>query len=200
MQMEMEMKMEMKKKDSKNKKENLIMKKRDRERRYKSLLEKDYLKAIISDLALRFDFTQNSWMCQTIVDKFNQTLENWEKENHIERLKPGDLLLPYKGELIVVPLFDKGALDILIETKLFQPYKKRMIDKVFNLLKSIDNQASLELEDVYSLISLQEGTLIRRFLSREKIYPPAFFIFYRTRQLSQRSPLPLCTLDFVLSA
>jgi len=132
------------------------MKKRDRERRYKSLLEKDYLKAIISDLAPRFDFTQNSWMCQTIVDKFNQTLENWEKENHIERLKPGDLLLPYKGELIVVPLFDKGALDILVETKLFQPYKKRMIDKVFDLLKSIDTQASLELEDVHSLISLRD--------------------------------------------
>ncbi|UCG01845.1 MAG: hypothetical protein JSW11_19845, partial [Candidatus Heimdallarchaeota archaeon] len=130
------------------------MKKRDRARRYKSLLEKDYLKAIISDLALRFDFTQDSWMCQTIVDKFNQTLENWEKENHIERLKPGDILLPYKGELIVVPLFDKGAIDILVETKLFQPYKKRMIDKVFDLLKSIDTQASLE--DVHSLISLRD--------------------------------------------
>jgi hypothetical protein len=130
------------------------MKKRDRERRYKSLLEKDYSKALISDLAVRFDFTQDSWMCRTIVDKFNQTLENWEKENHIERLKPGDLLLPYKEELIVVPLFDKGAIDILVETKLFQPYKKRMIDKVFNLLKSIDNQARLE--DVHSLISLRD--------------------------------------------
>lgn len=130
------------------------MKKRDRERKYKSLLEKDYLKAIISDLALRFDFTQDSWMCQTIVDKFNQTLENWEKENHIERLKPGDLLLTYKGEIIVVPLFDKGAVDILVETKLFQPYKKRMIDKVFDLLKSIDTQASLE--DVHSFISLRD--------------------------------------------
>jgi len=130
------------------------MKKRDRERRYKSLLEKDYLKAIISDLALRFDFTQNSWMCQTIVDKFNQTLENWEKESHMERLKPGDILLPYKEELIVVPLFDKGAIDILVETKLFQPYKKRMLDKVFNLLKIIDNQAILE--DVHRLISLRD--------------------------------------------
>jgi len=130
------------------------MKKRDRDRKYKSLLEKDYLKAIISELALRFDFTQNSWLCQTIVDKFNQTLENWEKENHIKRLKPGDILLPYKGELIVVPLFDKGAIDILVETKLFQPYKKRMIDKVFDLLKSIDTQTSLE--DVHSLISLRD--------------------------------------------
>lgn len=99
---------------------------KERDRRYNSLKEKDYLKAIISDLSLRFDFTQDSWICQNIVSKFIETLENWEKENNIERLKPGEILLPYKGELIVVPIFDKKTLDILIETKLFQPYKKRV--------------------------------------------------------------------------
>ncbi len=125
-----------------------------KDRRYHSLKEKDYLKAIISDLALRFDFTQDSWICQNIVAKFIETLENWEKENNIERLKPGEILLPYKGELIVVPIFDKKTIDILIETKLFQPYKKRVFEKVFTLLKSIDKEATLA--DVHSLISKRD--------------------------------------------
>ena len=123
-------------------------------RRYLNLLEKDYLKAIISDMAQRFDFSEKSWICQTIINKFTEILEKFEQHNNIERLKPGEILLPYKDNLITVPLIDLKTMEILADTKLFPPYKKRTIDKVFAILKNINKQATID--DVYSLISPRE--------------------------------------------
>ena len=130
------------------------MKKRDNDRRYKHLLEKDYLKSIMSDISERFDFNKTSWICETLIKKFNSTIAEWEKSKCIKRLKPGEILLPYKGKRIVVPLFDLEAIKILVETKIFQSYKKRIINKTLALLKSFDSQSTLE--DVYSLISPRE--------------------------------------------
>ena len=127
------------------------MKIRKNERHYMNLLEKDYLKAIIPDLAQRFDFSEQSWLCQTIVNKFNEILEKFEQENNIDRLKPGEIILPYKDKLITVPLIDLKTMEILADTKLFPPYKKRVVDKVLAKLKNIDKQATID--DVYSLIS-----------------------------------------------
>jgi hypothetical protein len=130
------------------------MNKRKNERHYLNLLEKDYLKEIISDIAKRFDFSETSWICQTIISKFNETLEKYEQENNIERLKPGEILLTYQDEIITIPLINLKNLKILADTKLFPPYKKRVIENVLTLLKKIDTQATID--DVHSLISPRE--------------------------------------------
>ena len=118
------------------------MKKRDNERRYKHLAEKDYLKAIMTDLSLRFDFNNNSWICETLVNKFDETIDLWEKSENISRIKPGELLLPFKNKLITIPLLDKKAIEILIDTKIFTPYRRRIINNTLGLLRSIDKHAS----------------------------------------------------------
>jgi len=130
------------------------MNKRKNERHYLNLLEKDYLKEIIADIAQRFDFSEKSWICQTIINKFNETLEKYEQQNNIERLKPGEILLPYRDEIITIPLINLKNLKILADTKLFPPYKKRVIENVLTLLKNIDKNATTD--DVHSLISPRE--------------------------------------------
>jgi hypothetical protein len=61
------------------------MRKRDRQRRYRSLLEKDYRQAIISDVAQRFDLSRTSWLCETIVDEFSRAIEEWERGKESSR-------------------------------------------------------------------------------------------------------------------
>ena len=135
------------------------MNKRKNERHYLNLLEKDYLNEIISDVAQRFDFSKKSWMCQTIITKFNEALEKHEQQNDIERLKPGELLLPYQGEIITISLINLTNLKILADTKLFPPYKNRVINTVLNLITTINKQATID--DVHRLISPRE--MVPRF-------------------------------------
>lgn len=130
------------------------MNKRKNERHYLNLLEKDYLKEIISDIARRFDFSKESWICQTIITKFNDTLEKHEQQNDIQRLKPGEILLPYQGEIITIPLINLNNLKILADTKLFPPYKTRVINSVLTLITNMNKQANID--DVYFLISQRE--------------------------------------------
>lgn len=127
------------------------MNKRKNERHYLNLLEKNYLKEIIADIAQRFDFSEKSWICQTIITKFNDTLEKHEQHNDIQRLKPGEILLPYQGEIISIPLINLNNLKILADTKLFPPYKKRVIKSVLTLITNMNKHATIN--DVHLLIS-----------------------------------------------
>ncbi|MCP4162730.1 MAG: DUF1670 domain-containing protein [Deltaproteobacteria bacterium] len=131
------------------------MKKRDNERRHKHLLEKDYLKALMTDISMRFDFNKQSWITETIVNKVNHVIETFEKEKGIERVRPGEIVIPYKKKLLAIPLFDQEALHILVDTKMFATYKKRMIKKTLQLLKSFDKNVTVE--EVYSLISPRDS-------------------------------------------
>lgn len=131
------------------------MKKRDNERRYKHLLEKNYLKTLMDDISIRFDFNKKSWITETIVNKLNEIVETFEKEKGIQRLKPGEIVLPYKNRLLAISLFDQEALNILVDTKIFANYKKRIIKKTLQLLKSFDKNTTLE--EVYSLISPRDA-------------------------------------------
>jgi hypothetical protein len=142
------------------------MKKRDNDRRHKHLLEKKYLKSIISHIAERYDFNKNSWICEVLIKKFNSTIEEWEKSMGITRLKPGEILLPYKDTLIIVPLLDQEAVKIFTETKIFRSYKKRIINKTFTLLKTFDEHATLE--EVYALISPRDT--VPRYHSDADLY------------------------------
>lgn len=126
------------------------MKKRDSERRYMHLLEKDYQQAVMAEMALRFDFNEHSWLCETMVTKFDRIIETWEKSRGIHRLKPGELQLPYKDKMITIPLFNRKAAEVLVETKLFSPYRARIIENVLDTLKIFDKTASKD--DVNSLI------------------------------------------------
>jgi hypothetical protein len=128
-----------------------IMKKRDNVRRHKPLLEKNYLKAITTDIAIRFDFNKRSWIAEAIVKKLDNLIESYEKSKGIERLKPGELLLPYKNRLLAIPFLDGEAINIFVDTKVFAAYKKRIINKTLQILKNQDKKANLN--DVYSLIS-----------------------------------------------
>ena len=127
------------------------MKKRDNDRRYMGLLKKDYIDTLVSDISTRFDFNTNSWISESIVTFFNETIEQWEKNENIIRLKPGDILLPYKDNNVTISLFDKEFITMLVETKLFPPYKKRILNKTLAHLKDVDKDANLE--NVYNLIS-----------------------------------------------
>ncbi|MEE9532141.1 MAG: DUF1670 domain-containing protein [Syntrophobacteria bacterium] len=118
------------------------MKKRHSERRYKHLLEKDYQQALMAELALRFDFSKHSWICETIVTKFDTMIETWETSEGLHRLKPGELQLPYKDKMITIPLFTRKAAEVLMETKLFPPYRSRVIDKVLSTIRAIDDTVS----------------------------------------------------------
>lgn len=142
------------------------MKKRDNDRRHKHLLEKDYVTSIMADIAERFDFNKTSWICETLVKKFNSTIEEWEISKGIRRLKPGQILLPYKGKPIIVNLFDREAIKIFAEMKVFQSYKSRIINKTFALLKSFNKQAALE--DVYSLICQRD--MVPRYHNDPDLY------------------------------
>jgi hypothetical protein len=130
------------------------MNKRKHERHYMNLLEKDYLKEIISDMAQRFDFSEKSWLCQTMITKFNDALEEHEYHYDIQRLKPGEIRLPYNGEIITIPLINLNNLKILADTKLFPPYKMRVINSVLSLITNVNKQATID--DVHLLISPRE--------------------------------------------
>ena len=127
------------------------MKKRDNERRHRHLMEKSYIKALMEDISTRFDFNKQSWIIETTVNKLNGIIEAFEKTEGIERLKPGDIVLPYKNRLLVLSLLDQEALSMLVDTKIFANYKKRILVKNLRILKSIDKNATED--DVYSLIS-----------------------------------------------
>ena len=142
------------------------MKKRDNDRRHKHLLEKNYLKSIISNISERYDFNKSSWICEVLIQKFNSTIEEWEKSKNITRLKPGQILLLYKNKHIIVSLLDQEAVKIFVETKIFRSYKKRIINKTLTLLKAFDEQATLE--DVYSLISPRD--IIPRYQTDTDLY------------------------------
>ncbi len=135
-----------------------VMKKRDNDRRHKHLLEKNYLKTLIADISTRFYFNKRSWIAETIVKKLDVLVESFEESKRIKRLKPGELLLPYKNKLLAIPLLDKEALAIFVDTKVFAAYKKRIIKKTLQLLKNLDKEANLN--DVYFLIS-QRDTIAR---------------------------------------
>jgi hypothetical protein len=130
------------------------MKKRGNDRRHKHLLEKNYLKSIMSSIAERYDFNKSSWICEILIKKFNSTIEEWEKSKGITRVKPGEIVLRYKDKHIIVPLLDQEAVKILAETKIFRSYKKRVINKTLTFLKTFDKHATLE--EVYALISPRE--------------------------------------------
>jgi hypothetical protein len=63
-----------------------VMKKRDNDRRHKHLLEKNYLKTLITDISIRFDFNKHSWIAETIVKKLDVLVESFEKSKRIKRL------------------------------------------------------------------------------------------------------------------
>jgi hypothetical protein len=143
-----------------------VMKKRDNDRRHKHLLEKNYLKTLITEISTRFDFNKRSWIAETIVKKLDALVESFEESKRIKRLKPGELLLPYKNKLLAIPLLDEEALAIFVDTKVFAAYKKRIIKKTLQLLKNLDKKANLN--DVCSLISPRDT--IARYHQDADIY------------------------------
>lgn len=132
-----------------------IVKKRHNERRHKHLLEKNYLKALMADISDRYDFNRESWIVETMVNRLDKQIEAFEKTRNFERLKPGEIVLPFKKSKITISLFEEKALNFLVDTKIFANYKKRIINNTLKILQHYDKTANLD--DVYSLISVRDS-------------------------------------------
>lgn len=70
---------------------------------YNCLLDTDLAIAQKRELGLRFDLSGESWLAETLVNRFNTTMDAYEAERGIQRVKPGGLLVRFRGQEVALP-------------------------------------------------------------------------------------------------
>lgn len=110
---------------------------------YNTLLERDLTIAQKRELALRFDLANESWLAETLVARFNAAMDAYEAERGIQRIKPGELLVRFKGQETTLPLLTHALAKQLAEEKRYLWHRKRLEDVLLDHLRQVDSTATL---------------------------------------------------------
>lgn len=124
---------------------------------YNTLLDKDLAIAQKRELALRFDLAGESWLAETLVERFNTAIDAYEAERGIQRVKPGELFVRFRGQEVTLPLLTHAMAKQLAEEKRYLWHRKRVEVTLLDHLRQVDSTATLE--DV------------RRFVNRRLLVP-----------------------------
>ncbi|NHM25708.1 hypothetical protein G7K71_01485 [Desulfofundulus sp. TPOSR] len=118
---------------------------------YKTLLDKDLVTAQKLEVALRFDLANESWLAETLVERFNAAMDAFETEHGVQRVKPGELLVEYRGRQVALPLLKPEWAKHLAEDRAFIRHKTRVEQATLDVLRQVDPQSGLE--DVWRLVN-----------------------------------------------
>lgn len=118
---------------------------------YKTLLDKDLVTAQKLEVALRFDLANESWLAETLVERFNAAMDAFETEHGVQRVKPGELLVEYRGRQVTLPLLKPEWAKHLAEDRAFIRHKARVEQATLDVLRQVDPQSGLE--DVWRLVN-----------------------------------------------
>lgn len=124
-------------------------KSRKGQRIYRALLDKDLVTAQKRELALRFDLANESWLAETLVQRFNQAMCAYEAEHGIERVKPGEWLVQFRGRLVTLPLLTPEWARKLAEDRSFVRHKARVEQAILDSLRQVEPRSTVE--DVWRL-------------------------------------------------
>lgn len=126
-------------------------------RHYESLLERDLVASQKSDLALHFELSEQSWIAEVAVTKFNQLMDTFEQAHNIKRAKPMHLLVNYQGTFLQIPLLTSEWAHALADNRRIVLHIQKVIDKALALFKSVNPETTVK--DV------------QRFINRRALIP-----------------------------
>ena len=121
---------------------------------FDSLLGKGLENGQQQKLRENFEFSTKSWLGEKIVSKFNDQVAGWEEKHGVERLSPGDILVSFQGQEVVVPLLEPNLLKELANLGSLTIMKPKFEAKILKKLREIDPGASIK--DVCSLFNQRE--------------------------------------------
>jgi hypothetical protein len=92
---------------------------------YQSLFERNLVMAQKKELALRFELSEESWLAEATVYKFNHLMDEYETEHHIERMPPGHLLVSFRDHIVQIPLLTQEWAEIIARDRSFSDHRSR---------------------------------------------------------------------------
>ncbi len=110
---------------------------------FDSLLGKGVENAQQQKLRENFEFSTKSWLGEKIVRKFNDQIARWEEKHGVVRLNPGDILVSFKGQEVVVPLLEQKLLKELANIGSLTIMKPKFEAKILKKLREVSPGASI---------------------------------------------------------
>ncbi len=112
-------------------------------RHYESLIERSLVSAQKNELAVHFELSEQSWMAEAVVSKFNQLMDKYEHKHNIPRAKPCHIILKYCKKLIQVPLLTQNWTILIAKDRKFTDHRQRVLDNALNIFKTINPNATM---------------------------------------------------------
>ncbi len=111
---------------------------------YNSFLGKNLKNSQKTRLIKKFEFSTESWLGEHIVNEFNGKVESWEKQNGVERLRPGQLLTTFNDQEIVIPLLKFNWIKMLTDGHTWAQVRAEIEYYVLRLLKEIHSDTTIK--------------------------------------------------------
>ncbi len=138
--------------------------------RYNTLLVRELKSVQTASLKKEFELAESSRVAEAACDLTAMAIDEWEKDQDVKRLKPGELFLIENDQELILPLLDKEALTQLKDGTSYRAVKRELEYKGFEKLKEVQPEASMD--DFWHIINQSELSLKRskeNFLPDEKL-------------------------------
>ncbi len=121
------------------------MKKRKGRSRFFSLPEKTPSNVLLETLKKDFELAEHSVVGEAIVEEFEKVMTQYDRDQGLNRIKPGEMVVTLEGKTFPFPLMFWDKLNELAQEKISYPvYKQNVQHEQFRILKEHHERASLE--------------------------------------------------------
>ncbi len=112
-------------------------------RHYESLLERSLISAQKNELAIHFELSEQSWIAEAVISKFNQLMDDYEYRHDITRAKPCHLVVKYYEKIIQIPLLTEKWATLIAKDRNFTDHRKRVLNNALKIFKSVNPSATI---------------------------------------------------------
>ena len=126
-------------------------------RHFESLIGRDLVSSQQSELALHFEMSEQSWIAEVAVAKFNHLMSEFELSHGIERVMPLHLVVKYCGKILQVPLLNSEWALSLSKDRSFKHHLPKVLDSALTIFRSANPDATL--------------TDVHRYINRRALIP-----------------------------